>query len=142
MRPTALRLGAPLLVLGLLAAGCGDDDDASPAEDAQAEVCEDRNDVSNDMSELVAAVEARNFGDARDELGDIGESLSDLAEATSQLTQAQRDEVQPQVDAIQTAIGDIDPTQVDSIEESITAISAEVDEAVDAIGESSALDCP
>ena len=76
-------LAATLLVIGV--AGCGDD------PSAEERVCDARAELREAVDDVVADIEAGNFGDASDGTAAIGEAYDELASAVDELGQEQRE---------------------------------------------------
>lgn len=110
------------MTIGVSFVACGDD--TSPAEEARDDVCDARRDLV----------------DASDELTDVTESIDERWTAAGNLTEAQRAEVQRQVDAITTALGAIGVSDLGSLGTTLDTIR-KVSPALDAIGNTRALDC-
>ena len=80
-------LAATLVVIGV--SGCGDD------PSAEERVCDARTELREAVDDVVADIEAGNFGDASDGTAAISEAYDELASAVDELGEEQREVLAP-----------------------------------------------
>src|SRR5262245_36659975 len=102
--PSIARLVVVPAALVSLLSACGGDDQ-SPAERAQDDGCDARDDLRDAISDVADDLSDGDLASAADGLDDVTESANALSSSLGELTEAQRAEVQPHIDAIQQAIG-------------------------------------
>jgi hypothetical protein len=123
-------LAAALVVIGV--AGCGDD------PSAEERVCDARTELREAVDDVVADIEAGNFGDARDGTAAISEAYDELASAVDELGQEQREVLAPDVENLRADIEALPEAQGldelgSSIEAVLTGVQDIYDEATDAL---------
>ena len=119
-------LVAALLVIGV--AGCGDD------PSAEERVCDARTELREAVDDVVADIEAGNFGDASDGTAAIGEAYDELASAVDELGQEQREVLAPDVENLRADIEALPEAQgLDQLGSSIEAILTGVQDIYDEI---------
>ena len=62
--------------------------------------------------------------------------------AIGDLTEAERAKVQPQIDEIKSTLGAVKLSDLDDLGSTVDSITKDVNQALDAMGEKDALDCP
>jgi hypothetical protein len=87
---------AMLVVIGVV--GCGDD------PSAEERVCDARTELREAVDDVVANIEAGNFGDANDGTAAISEAYDELASAVDELGQEQREVLAPDVENLRADI--------------------------------------
>jgi hypothetical protein len=123
-------LAATLMVIGVV--GCGDD------PSAEERVCDARTELREAVDDVVADIEAGNFGDARDGTAAIGEAYDELASAVDELGQEQREVLAPDVENLRADIEALPEAQGldqlgSSIEAILTGVQQIYDEVTDAL---------
>jgi hypothetical protein len=123
-------LAATLMVIGV--AGCGDD------PSAEERVCDARTELREAVDDVVADIEAGNFGDASDGTAAIGEAYDELASAVDDLRQEQREALAPDVENLRADIEALPEAQGldqlgSSIEAVLTGVQDIYDEATDVL---------
>jgi hypothetical protein len=123
-------LAATLVVIGV--AGCGDD------PSAEERVCDARTELREAVDDVVADIEAGNFGEARDGTAAIGDAYDELASAVDELGQEQREELAPDVENLRADIEGLPEAQAldqlgSSIEAILTGVQHIYDEVTDAL---------
>jgi len=134
-----MRLLAGLFAIGLVLTACGSDE--SEAEAAQKEVCTDASEVKSNLGALADALSDTDLSLAEDAYSDLVTSVEELNGALEDLGGARREELQPQLEAIESAVDDVDVTDLSTLEDSLSTIRSEVEQAADTISSTSALDC-
>ena len=122
-------------VLAIAAAGfagaCGDDDSASD------QVCEDRSDVREGLSEVADDVAAGNFGEAQDELSDVQEDFQELQNSFEDLSAEEREELQPDIDELESQVSSLgDAQSLDDLEAGAGDVVSSIDSILSQIGDS------
>jgi hypothetical protein len=108
-------LAATLVVIGV--SGCGDD------PSAEERVCDARTELREAVDDVVADIEAGNFGDASDGTAAISEAYDELASAVDELGQEQREVLAPDVENLRADIEALPEAQgLDQLGSSIEAI--------------------
>jgi hypothetical protein len=123
-------LAATLVVIGV--AGCGDD------PSAEERVCDARTELRDAVDDVVADIEAGNFGDARDGTAAVSEAYDELASAVDELGQEQREVLAPDVENLRADIEALPEAQGldqlgSSIEAILTGVQQIYDEVTDAL---------
>jgi hypothetical protein len=119
-------LAATLVVIGV--AGCGDD------PSAEERVCDARTELREAVDDVVADIEAGNFGDARDGTAAISEAYDELASAVDELGQEQREVLAPDVESLRADIEALPEAQgLDQLGSSIEAVLTGVQDIYDEI---------
>jgi hypothetical protein len=118
------------VVIGVV--GCGDD------PSAEERVCDARTELREAVDDVVADIEAGNFGDARDGTAAISEAYDELASAVDELGQEQREVLAPDVESLRADIEALPEAQGldqlgSSIEAVLTGVQQIYDEATDAL---------
>jgi hypothetical protein len=119
-------LAATLVVIGV--AGCGDD------PSAEERACDARTELREAVDDVVADVEAGNFGDARDGTAAVSEAYDELASAVDELRREQREALAPDVESLRADIEALPEAQgLDQLGSSIEAILTGVQQIYDEV---------